>query len=148
MSAMTNFLENALIDHVLRGTPYTAPGTVYFALFTDATADDGSGTEVSGGSYARVGLSTVLATGNFSGTSGGSPTAVSSGTDGTTTNKVAVTFPSPTANWGTVTNVAIFDASSGGNMLFHGTLGASKIVNNGDDAPEFEIDAFSLQIDD
>lgn len=148
MAGMSDFLENATIDHILRRTAYTQPNDVFVALFTDATTDAGGGTEVTGGSYARVTLSTLLATGNFSGTSGGSATAVSSGTDGTVTNKVAVTFPAPTANWGTVTNFAIYDAITGGNMLFHAALTASKTVNNGDDAPAFAIDALSVQIDD
>ena len=147
MAGMSDFLENAIIDHILRRTAYTQPNDVFVALFTAAPDDTGGGTEVTGGSYARVSLSTLLATGNFSGTSGGSATAVSSGTDGTVTNKVAVTFPSPTANWGTVTNFAIFDALTTGNMLFHAALGASKTVNNGDDAPSSAIDALTVQID-
>ena len=64
--ALSDYLENKLIDHVFRGTAYTAPGTVYVALFTSACSDSAGGTEVSGGSYARAALTTT--TTNWAGT--------------------------------------------------------------------------------
>lgn len=106
---------------------------VYVALFTSATADDSTGTEVSGGSYARVAVAPADA--NWSG---------ASATDGLTDNVAAVTFPSPSANWGVVTHVAIMDRASGGKMLAHGALTTSKTVNNGDPAPQFAIGALDI----
>ena len=114
MSAKTDFLENELIDHVLRNSAYTPPATVYLALFTTATADDGTGTEVSGGSYARQAVT-------FSAASGGA-----------TANSAEILFPVATGNWGTITHGAIYDALTAGNMLYHGALAASKTINTGE----------------
>lgn len=155
MAAMSDFLENKLIDWFFRGQAIgvtgasaaagTGPTSLYFALLTAAPSDTGGGTEVTGGSYARV---TVAAnTTNFDNTQQANTTAVSSGNTGTTRNSIAVTFPAPTANWGVVTHFGIYDASSAGNLLFWGALTASKTINNGDAAPSFAINAFSLQID-
>ena len=43
MSQMSNFLENALIDHIFRATAYTAPATLYVALLTSAANDASTG---------------------------------------------------------------------------------------------------------
>ena len=80
-------------------------------------------------------------------TQAASSSAVSSGTTGTTRNQAAITFPAPTANWGTVTGAGIYDAASGGNLLIYSTLTASKTVNNGDAAPSFAANALTFQID-
>lgn len=114
MAAMSNYLENALINAVLRNTSYTSPTTVYAALFTSDPTDAGSGTEVSGGSYARQAMTF------------GAPS------NGASTNSAAVEFPQATANWGTITHFALYDAVSSGNMLFHGALTASKNIETGD----------------
>lgn len=136
MSAMSDYLENKLVDHILRGQTFTSPTNVYVALFTGAPSDSGGGTEVSGGSYARVAVSGALT--SWAGTQSAGSTTASSGTGGQTSNNSAITWgAAPTANWGTVTNFGIFDASSGGNLLFHGALTASKTINNGDPAPSF-----------
>lgn len=136
MSALSDYLENKLIDHILRGQSLTAPANVWIALFTAAPNDAGGGTEVSGGSYARAQVASSLA--NWAGTQGAGTTTASSGTGGQTSNNGAITFPAPTANWGTITHFGVFDASFGGNLLFHGTLSQSKTVNNGDAAPSFQ----------
>ena len=145
MAAMSDYLENQIVDWLVRGQAFTPPATVYVALFTAAPSDTGGGTEVTGGSYARVSVSSALA--NWAGTQSAGSTTTSSGTGGTTSNNGAVTFPSPTANWGVVTHVGIFDASSAGNLLFWGALTTSKTVNNGDAAPSFAAGALQLQID-
>ncbi|MCP4790719.1 MAG: hypothetical protein GY881_10850 [Gammaproteobacteria bacterium] len=113
MSQATNYLENKIAEHVFGGSAYTAPSTLYVALFTSAPSDTGSGTEVSGGSYTRMAMAFT----------------VSSDTASNTSN---VEFPKATASWGTVTHFAIYDASSSGNMLCYGTLTASKAVASGD----------------
>lgn len=155
MAAMSDFLENKLIDWLLRAQAIgitgasaaagTGPTSVYVALLTAAPSDTGGGTEVTGGSYARVAVVSSLA--NWAGTQSAGSTSVSSGTTGTTSNNGAITFPAPTANWGVVTHIAIYDASSSGNLLFWGALSVSKTVNNGDAAPSFAAAALSIQLD-
>jgi hypothetical protein len=114
MSEMSNYLENALINVTLRATSYTAPTTVYVGLFTSDPTDAGSGTEVSGGSYARTAV-TFAAPSN-----------------GVTTNDADVTFPTATASWGTVGWIGIHDASTAGNLLYHTPLDTSKTIDSGD----------------
>lgn len=141
MAAMTDYLENQLADFLLRGQSFTPSSNTYIALFTDATTDAGGGTEVSAGGYARVEV--VSNTTNWKGTDGATGGA-SSGTDGQVNNAVEFTFNPPSANWGTITNYALFDLPTGGNMLIHGTLTQSKTVNNGDAAPKFAVNDLRL----
>lgn len=145
MAALTDFAENKIIDAVFRGQALGAPATLYFALFTSATTDAGGGTEVTGGSYARVAVTSSLA--NFAGTQAAGSTVASTGTSGTTSNNTAITFPVPSANWGSCSHIGIFDAASGGNMWAHGALTTPRNVQNGDGAPSFAIAAMSFQID-
>lgn len=145
MGMFTDYFENKLVDQVFRGQAYTFPATLHVGLLTAAPSDAAAGTEVSGGSYARVGVAGSLA--NWAGTQAAGSTTASSGTGGTTSNNNAITFPAPTANWGTATHWAIYDAASGGNMLMYGSLTASKTINNGDAAPSFAAGALSLQMD-
>lgn len=142
--ALTDYLENKIVDHLFRTTTYT-PGTIYVGLMTSACSDSAAGTEVSGGSYARVSVSKADA--SWKGTHG-SASGASSGTSGTIGNAGAITFPAPTANWGVVTHWGAWDASSGGNLLLCAALTQSKTINNGDAAPSFAIDALTIQIDD
>lgn len=102
MAALSDYLENALINGVLRNSTYTPPTTVYLALFTTPTTDAGGGTEVTGGGYARGAITFGAPTGGVS----------------YNTNTVSFTNM-PVA---TVTHLAIMDAATGGNMLFHGAL--------------------------
>lgn len=155
MAHMSDFLENKIIDFLLRGQALgvtggtaaagTGPTNVYVGLFTANPSDTGGGTEVTGGSYARVTVASNLT--NWAGTQAAASTTASSGTSGTTSNNAAITFPTPSANWGTVTGLGIFDASTAGNLLFWAPLTASKSVNNGDPAPSFAAAALSIQID-
>jgi len=114
MAAMSNYLENALINATLRNTSYTSPTTIYAALFTSDPTDAGTGTEVSGGSYSRKAITF------------GAPS------NGASTNSAAVEFDQATASWGTVTHFGIYDASTSGNLLYHGALTASKAIDTGD----------------
>lgn len=119
MSALSDYLENHIIDSLFRNTTFTRPANIYVALFTAAPNDAGGGTEVSGGSYARQ----AIATGASSGWDAAS--------GGATANTAVLTFPTATANWGTITHVGLFDASTSGNLLFHGALAASQTINSG-----------------
>lgn len=121
MSNMSDYLEGQIRAHIFRTASFTKPSALWIALYTAAPSDSGGGTEVSGGAYARVNVPPLDA--NW--------TAASS-TDGLTDNASTITFPTASANWGTVTHVGIFDASSGGNLLLWGALTASKTVNSGD----------------
>lgn len=155
MAAMSDFLENKLIDWFFRGqalgvtgasaTAGTGPTTLYAALVTAASGDTGIGTEVTGGSYARVAITNSLA--NWAGTQSAGSTTASSGTSGTTSNNNAITFPAPTANWGVVVGMTLMDAVTGGNELVYSALTTNKTINNGDPAPSFAAGSFTYQID-
>lgn len=114
MAAISNYLEDALINATLRNTAYTSPATVYVALFTSDPTDAGSGTEVSGGSYARQ-SATFAAPSN-----------------GASSTNADVQFPQATGNWGTITHFGIYDALTTGNLLYHGALTTSKTIETGD----------------
>lgn len=147
MSAMSDYLENKLIDHIFRARSFTAPTQLWVGLFTSASSDASPGTEVStsGTNYARAtpGVNSDTA---WKATQGGTPAAASNGTGGATSNPAALTFNTPSASWGNITHFGVFDAASGGNMLMHGALTASKTVNNGDPGPSFAIDALSFTL--
>lgn len=160
MAAMTDFLENKLIDWFFRAQAIgitgasaaagTGPTTLYVGLFTAAPSDTGGGTEVttSGTAYARVAVTSGMSASGWAGTQSSGSTTASSGTSGTTSNNGTITFPAPSgSNWGTVTHFGIFDASSAGNLLIWGQLTSSKVVNAGDAAPSFAAAALSFQID-
>ena len=114
MAEISNYLENAIINATLRATTYTSPATVYVSLWTTDPTDAGSGTEVSGGSYARTSVTF------------GAPS------NGVTTNSAAVEFPQATASWGTIGYIGINDASTSGNLLYHTALDTSKTIDTGD----------------
>lgn len=130
MSAMSDYLENKLIDQLFRGQAAPGTSTLYVGLLTAAPSDAGGGTEVSGGAYARVAVTSSLA--NWAGTQSAGSTTVSSGTGGQTSNNTSITFPTPTAGWSTVTHFGIYDAASGGNLLFWGALTIAKTINQAD----------------
>ena len=130
MSAMSDYLENKMVDQLFRGQTAPTTSTLYVALLTAAPSDNGGGTEVSGGAYARVAVTSSLA--NWAGTQSAGSTTASSGTGGQTSNNIAITFPTPGATWGTVTHFGIYDAATGGNLLFHGALSIAKTVNESD----------------
>ena len=127
MSGFSDYLEDKVLDHVFGGNAFTAPSTLYVALYTVAPSDTGGGTEVSGGAYARQ-----TATFTVSGTN---PTTAS--------NTAAIEYPTATANYGTVVAVGVLDASSSGNLLAYSTLDSSKVVSSGD---VFRFNAGDLDI--
>lgn len=129
MSAASDYLEDKLLDHVLGGTTYSQPATLYLALFTASTGleTNSPSAEVSTSSTG-YGRETVT----FA--------AASSGSAAT---NATVTFTTATANWGTVTHVAVMDASTGGNVLFHGAVTASKTIETGD---TFQVSSGNLTI--
>jgi hypothetical protein len=114
MAEFSNYLENKILDHVLRNVSYTSPTTAYVGLFTTDPTDAGTGTEVSGGSYARQVLSVTTASG------------------GIVTSSGDVTFPQATGSWGTISHIGILDALTSGNLLMHTALTTSKTIESGD----------------
>jgi hypothetical protein len=142
MSAMTDYLENKWQDAQWRGVAYTPSTVAWTALFTTTTTDTGGGTEVSGGSYVRV---VVSCTGSsWYATQTTTNSGVSSGSGGSISNFAVITFPAPSANWGAIGWVALYDSSTGGNMLTHGALNIAKTVNNGDPGPTFPATTFII----
>ena len=125
MSEMSNYLEQALINVTLRGTAFTAPTTIYVALFTSDPTDAGTGTQVSGGSYVRTAVTFAAPS------------------DGISLSNADCTFPQATASWGTVSHIGLFDALTSGNMLYYTPLDVSKTIDTGD---IFKIAAGSLSV--
>lgn len=116
MAEMSNYLEVALLNATLNGTAFTAVNNPYVSLHTADPTDAGTGTEVSGGSYARTAASFATA----------------SGTSGQVATDADVTFPTATGSWGTVGWIGLWDAATSGNMLYHTALDASKTIDSGD----------------
>ena len=128
MSSFTNYTENLALTWLFTGSSATRPTAWFVGLFTAAPSDTGGGTEVTGSGYTRI------ATGTISG----------SGTATTFTNAAAIEFGAASGgNWGTIGWAAIFDASTGGNMLAWAPLTTAKAINDGD---IFRIPASSLSI--
>lgn len=125
MSEISNYLENALINGTLRATTFTAPAAVYVSLHTADPTDAGTGTEVSGGSYARQAATF------------GAPS------NGASTTTADITYPQATASYGTVGWIGIWDAVSSGNLLYHTPLNTSKTIDTGD---IFKITSGSLTV--
>lgn len=129
MANMSDYLEGKIRDHILRGTSFTMPTTLYIALCTGATDDTGAGTEVpNAGSYARIAY--TCNSGNW--------TAINP-----TTNANDIQSVNATANWGTISHIKIMDSATygSGNVLFHGALNSSQTVNTGQ---SFKIPAGAL----
>lgn len=131
MSA-SNTLETNIGTHLLRTGSWTKPSAIYIALYTAAPSDSGGGTEVSGGSYARV--------------LHGPSDETWALTDGVGSNIGAITFATPTADWGTITHFGLFDASTAGNLLVYGALTSNPTINNGDTATAFAEGALTVTI--
>jgi hypothetical protein len=129
MAALSDYAEKLLLDWAMTTGSATRPTAWYVALYTAAPSDSGGGTEVSTGGYARQSVTFDAAT---------SP-------GGTTSNTGAVSFTASGANYGTVTHIGIHTALTGGQLLWHGAMTASKTVNDGDTL-EFSIGNIDLTI--
>lgn len=111
--SFSDFLETEILDHVFGGNAYSAPATLYLALFTAAPDDTGGGTEVSGTNYVRKTIAFTVS-------------------GDTASNSAAVEFDTAGDDWGTITHVGIYDASTAGNLLDWAALSASKAIATGD----------------
>ncbi len=101
MSAMSDYLELKVLDHVLSVTAYTMPSNVYVGLSTGSFGEDNSGTELSGNNYTRK------------------EATFSAASSGSITNSATVEFNAATGAWGTITSFGVFDASTSGNLLIY-----------------------------
>lgn len=127
--SFSDFTEIKILDALLNQTNWTAPTAIYLSLHTASLVDAGTGTEVSGGSYARQAITTQF--------------NAASGTSGALSNTGNITFTTATGSWGTVTDAGIWDAASSGNNLMAGALSASKTVGSGD---TFQVDTGNLTV--
>lgn len=136
MSAASNYLENKVLDHVLTATAYTQPAARYLALFTNTSGSAATNLEAgtltdevstSGTAYARQAVTFA---------------AASSGSSAT---NATVTFPTATANFGTITHVAVMDSDveGSGNVLFYGAVTTSKTIETGD---TFQVSSGNLTV--
>jgi hypothetical protein len=117
MSALSNAYELAVLDHLFRNVALTSPTTVYVGLFTSDPTDAGSGTQVSGGSYARVAATFAAAS------------------NGSITTSADIEFPTATGNWGTITHIGVFSSLSGSastDLIVGGSLDVAKEILSGD----------------
>lgn len=137
MSALSDYLEAKFLDLVYNGVAFTAPATIYIALYTANPTDADAGTEVSGGSYARARVYPY---------GGSSPAFTLAATDVAgkkVTNGADIVFATATAPWGTITHFGAKDAITGGNLLHHGPLDEAQVVGTGG---VFKIAAGALKL--
>lgn len=149
--SFTDFAEGKLIDFLFRqqplgigGSTALGPATLYVGLLSVAPTDSTSGTEVTGGGYARVAVPCSLT--SWAGTQGDGTTAVSTGASSKTSNNAPIVFPTPTASWGTYVAYAVYGASTGGQPIFYAPLAAARTTNAGDDGPQFRAASLTFTL--
>lgn len=111
---MSDYLELKFLDHFTGTASTSAPSAVYLGLATGSIGEDASGTELTGNNYSRKAIT------------------FASASSGSIASNAIVEFSPATGNWGAVSHWGIFDASSSGNLLFHGSFTASKTIASGD----------------
>ena len=114
MSAMSDYLELKFLDHFTGTASTSAPSAVYLGLATGSIGDDASGTELTGNNYSRKAIT------------------FASASSGSIASNANVEFDPATGSWGSVSHWGIFDASSSGNLLFHGSFTSAKTIASGD----------------
>jgi hypothetical protein len=129
MAALSDYSEKLILDYLMTTGSVTRPTNWYVALYTSAPSDSGGGTELSGNGYGRETVTFAAATSGA----------------GTTSNSGAVVFTADGGDWGSVTHMGIHDASSSGNLLWHGALAAAKTVLDGDSL-EFAVGNIDLTV--
>jgi len=132
MGALSDYLEEAVLNHVFRNIPLGSPATTYLALYTTDPGEAGAGVEVSGGSYARQPVTFAA------------PSQI--GGKATIKNSVEIVFPVATADWGIIVSVGVRDLLTVGNLLYYGPMTAPKTINNGEQL-RFAVNALVLDLD-
>ena len=146
MAGMSVYLEQALLNEVFRTSVFTKPTKLWISLHAADPTDAGTAsTEITGNGYARADAGAPAdAAWTLANAPGGDGRQV--------VNASAIAFPVPTGNWvsgsggTTVTHFGIWDAATGGNMLFSGALGTSRAVVNGDGAPTFQASSILVRL--
>ena len=128
----SNHLEHAILNHFFRSESQPAPPTLYLALYISDPTDNDIGTEIAGGAYARQVIT-------FS-----APQQVSGW--GQIANNTQITFPTATANWGTISHWGVRDAATGGNLLCHAPVPTPKLIESGDEA-KFNANSITISVD-
>jgi len=113
--SLSDTFENRVLTWLLTTSSATRPTTWYIGLFLtgNAPTDSSAGTELSGNGYTRKQV-TFTVSGNVA------------------SNNAVITFPTATGAWGTVASAAVFDASSGGNLICYNNLSNSKDIQSSD----------------
>jgi hypothetical protein len=136
---LSNYAEQQIRKHMFLTGSWTKPSHLYIGLSTTTIADSATGssgiTEPSGNGYSRQQLDPSDSSWN-----------AASSTNGTASNASAITFTASGGNWGSITDVFIADASTGGNIYWYGPLASAKTINDGDSLT-FAIDALSCALD-
>ena len=117
MGSITNYLEDAYLNHVFGGSAYTPAATLYLALCTADPGEAATGASMNevpdAGGYARTAISFGAAANRR------------------VTQDADVVFPQATASWGTVSHWAVVDSATygSGNVLAYGAFSAARAVN-------------------
>ena len=127
MAGMSRYLQRAVLNHVNKGSAYTPPTHIYVALLTASAECAGTG-------YAREICDAWDAASDADPAVAANTGAIDFGTAGG-------------ADWGTLTRFALYDALTGGNLLWDITaLTDSKVINSGDPV-SFAAGALTLSLD-
>lgn len=126
--SLSDVLEKKLVDHLTGAASYTAPATLYLGLYSATPSDTGGGTELTGNGYARQAVTFAAYAANAAESSN------------------APVFTAAGGNWANATHVGLFDASTGGNMLWYAAMTAAEQVNDGGTIT-FSAGAITLSLD-
>jgi hypothetical protein len=132
MAAMTSYLQKKILDDLIGIAAFTPPSNLYLLLLTANPTKSGSfSAEVSAGGYARVLLTGSLSTTDLS--------------TGRSLNTAVLNVGPATADWSTVTYVAVADSSTigAGNMLLFAALDEAETIGIGG---EFQLTPSQLAI--
>jgi len=138
---MSDYLENAIFDHIFRTATFSKPTTLYVALCSGVPISSNTGANIpelaNAGAYARA---TIGAPAN---TLFGAQPADNYGG-----NNAVITFTAASANWAQVSGCAIVDSATygAGNVLLWGALTTPKNVGTGDTF-SFPVSGIQIRFD-
>lgn len=126
--SLSNYAEEKVLDHIFIGqeSPWDlSSNDLYIGLATAQGTDGDTLSELTIGTdaYARVKIVDQTTNAN---------NVFAAASNGSITTDTQITFPEATGNWGTITHIGIWDASTAGNLIAWGALSTSKLVESGD----------------